>query len=227
LQPDPTILAFDTSAAHCAAALLKGDAILGARVDPMAKGQAEHLMPMLQSVLKSQNTALDDLDAIAVGIGPGNFTGIRISVSAARGLALALGIPAIGVSTFEVMRDPAGLGAHAAELVCVEAPKGSAFVQLFRYGKPQSNPRQIDPAAPPDTLTMANLTVRGFQAQQIAAHFGAEFTEAVLVDVATRIARCAEWRSVSQNEPASRPVPLYVRAADAAPPRNPAPVMLR
>ena len=114
MRPNPTILAFDTSAAHCAAALLRDDAIFGERVDPMAKGQAEHLMPMLLEVLAAGNAELADLDAIAVGIGPGNFTGIRISVSAARGLALALGIPAVSVSTFEVMRDPRGLGANAA-----------------------------------------------------------------------------------------------------------------
>ena len=192
----------------------------------MSKGQAEHLMPMLQTVLASQNIALADLDAIAVGIGPGNFTGIRISVSAARGLALSLGVPAVGVSTFEVMRDPASLGAHAAELVSVAAPKGSAYVQHFRHGKPQSDPQQIDPATPPDGLKRPNLTVRGFQAEEIASHLGATFAEAELVDIPQRIACCAEWRMVSQGEAISRPVPLYARAADAAPPRNPAPVIL-
>ncbi|MGR3662099.1 MAG: tRNA (adenosine(37)-N6)-threonylcarbamoyltransferase complex dimerization subunit type 1 TsaB [Paracoccaceae bacterium] len=226
MRPDPTILAFDTSAAHCAAALLKGDAILGERVDPMAKGQAEHLMPMLLAVLKSQSVELAELDAIAVGIGPGNFTGIRISVSAARGLALALGIPAVGVSTFEVMRDPNELAANAAEIVSVEAPKQTAYIQHFRYGKPQGKPRQIDPAAAPEDIGMANMTVRGYRADEIAHPFNAGFENAVLEDIPRRLLRCAEYRLVTQQEPISRPIPLYARPADAAPPRNPAPVML-
>jgi tRNA threonylcarbamoyladenosine biosynthesis protein TsaB len=226
LRPNPTILAFDTSAAHCAAALLRNDAILGERVDPMAKGQAEHLMPMLLEVLTAGNTELADLDTIAVGIGPGNFTGIRISVSAARGLALALGIPAVGVSTFEVMCDPHRLGANTTEIISVAGPKETAFVQHFHDGKPAGKPTQIDPAAPPDDLGIVNMTVRGFQAEEIARTFDAPYEEAILLDIPQRIARCAEWRLVSQNEPVSRPIPMYVRPADAAPPRNPAPVML-
>ena len=95
MRPDPTILAFDTSAAHCAAALLCAGKI-EVRVDEMARGQAEHLMPMLEEVLAAQGLTWADLDAIGVGTGPGNFTGIRISVAAARGLALGLGIPAVG-----------------------------------------------------------------------------------------------------------------------------------
>ena len=100
MQPKPTILAFDTSAAHCAAALLLGDRII-TRVDEMAKGQAEHLMVMLEEVLSGEDLSWKDLDGIGVGVGPGNFTGIRIAVSAARGLALGLGKPAIGINGFE------------------------------------------------------------------------------------------------------------------------------
>ncbi len=67
----------------------------------MARGQAERLIPLLQQVLNDHGAVWNDLDAIGVGVGPGNFTGIRISVSAARGLALGLGKPAIGVSNLE------------------------------------------------------------------------------------------------------------------------------
>ena len=84
-----TILAFDTSFAHCAAALLIGDTVT-TRIDPMARGQVEHLMPMLEEVLAEAGIAWADLDGIGVCTGPGNFTGTRISVSAARGLALGV-----------------------------------------------------------------------------------------------------------------------------------------
>ena len=94
------ILAFDTSAAHCAAALLLPDSLI-LRLEPMEKGQAERLMPMLEDVLAEGGLAWSDLKALAVGTGPGNFTGIRIAVSAARGLALGLGIPAVtGLAAF-------------------------------------------------------------------------------------------------------------------------------
>jgi len=69
----------------------------------MARGQAERLMPMLEEMLAQAGHAWRDLAAIGVGTGPGNFTGIRIAVSAARGLSLALGVPAIGVSGFEIL----------------------------------------------------------------------------------------------------------------------------
>jgi len=100
LQPNKIVLAFDTTAAHCAAALhLNG--VTHIRIEEMTRGQAERLMPLLEELLAEHSLNWNDLDAIGVGVGPGNFTGIRISVSAARGLAMGLGIPAVGVSMFE------------------------------------------------------------------------------------------------------------------------------
>ncbi|MEJ5219088.1 tRNA (adenosine(37)-N6)-threonylcarbamoyltransferase complex dimerization subunit type 1 TsaB [Cognatishimia sp. D5M38] len=104
MASEPLIMGFDTSAAHCAAALVRGDVVIASRAVDMARGQAEHLMPLLEEVLSDGAATWADLSAIGVGIGPGNFTGIRISVSAARGLALGLGIPSIGVSTFDASR---------------------------------------------------------------------------------------------------------------------------
>lgn len=96
-MPDRTILGFDTSAAHCAAVLLRGETVLARHHEEMARGQAERLMPLLEEVLSEAGLSWHDLDAIGVGTGPGNFTGIRVAVAAARGLSLALRIPAIGV----------------------------------------------------------------------------------------------------------------------------------
>lgn len=98
---NPLILAFDTSAPHCAVALLSGDTVIFQTHEDMKKGQAERLMFLLQETLDQHGVNYSDLDAIAVGTGPGNFTGIRIGVSAARGLALGLGIPAYGVNGFD------------------------------------------------------------------------------------------------------------------------------
>lgn len=116
-------LAFDTSAAHCAAALLQGDEILAARVEEMARGQAERLMPMLEEMLAGAGLDWRSLATLGVGTGPGNFTGIRISVAAARGLALALGIPARGVSMFETTQRLARWAQ-----VAVPAPRGQFYL---------------------------------------------------------------------------------------------------
>jgi tRNA threonylcarbamoyl adenosine modification protein YeaZ len=86
---DPIILAFDTSAAHVAVAVMRGDTVLASHAEPMARGQAEQLFPMIEQTLDAAGIALNAIDRIGVGIGPGNFTGIRISVAAARGLALS------------------------------------------------------------------------------------------------------------------------------------------
>lgn len=120
---DGPVLAFDTSAAHCAAALLLGDRVV-VRAEQMGRGQAERLTPMLQELLAAEGLAFGDLSRIGVGTGPGNFTGIRISVSAARGLALGLGVPAIGVPCLEALRFGASSDAAA-----IPAPREMAYVQ--------------------------------------------------------------------------------------------------
>lgn len=120
----PLILGFDTSGSHCAAALVRGDEVLIAVGEEMARGQAERLMGLLEEVLDGQGVIWADLDALAVGTGPGNFTGIRIGVSAARGLALGLGCPAYGVTGFEARTRIAPEGTT----VAIPAPRDMAYV---------------------------------------------------------------------------------------------------
>jgi hypothetical protein len=153
LGSEPLTLGFDTSAAHCAAALLSGERVLAARAEAMARGQAERLMPLLEEVLAEAGAAWRDLDRIGVGIGPGNFTGIRIAVAAARGLALALDISAIGINTFDVIRAGGTPGTPA-----VPAPRGMVHV-----APPGAHPVLVpaadvpDPAGPPPPAGMARL----------------------------------------------------------------------
>ncbi len=89
----------------------------------MTRGQAERLFPLLEEALSEADADWQDLTAIGVGIGPGNFTGIRIGVSAARGLSLGLNIPAVGVSGFDARRrvDPDGR-------VAILAPRDFAYI---------------------------------------------------------------------------------------------------
>lgn len=186
-----TLLAFDTSAAHCAAALLCDDDCTS-RVDPMQRGQAEHLMPMLGEVLAGAGLAWSDLDALAVGTGPGNFTGIRIAVAAARGVALGLGRPAIGVSTLEAL-------AHDRPrpvTVALPAPRGRLYRQRF--------------------------TVSGADAPELTEGEGTLPDPAMLVRTIAAIGA----QRLASGDTGPRPAPLYLRAADAAPPSDPAPTLL-
>ena len=139
----PLILAFDTSAARCAAALVSEARVLAARDEAMDRGQAERLLPMLEEMLAEAGAGWADLDGIAVCTGPGNFTGVRIAVAAARGLALALGVPAVGVSAFEALADRRGPAR-----VAIRDRRGTVFVQAFRDGEPVGDPVPGDDPAP-------------------------------------------------------------------------------
>ena len=221
------VLAFDTSGPWTAVALGLEDVTVASAFEDMKRGQAEQLMPLVERVLAEGDCGWQDLAAIAVGIGPGNFTGIRISVAAARGLALGLGIPALPLSTFELLRDPEGPGANAAELVIAEAPRGRAYAQPFRYGRPTEAPRLIDPDAPPEDFRRINLTVTGHRAEEIASAYNAPACPSELDDLPRRMVKLADWKLRNGHDTDQRPAPLYVRPADAAPPSDPPPLILQ
>lgn len=191
MPPSLTILGFDTSAAHCAAALLL-DGEITTRVDLMARGQAEHLMVMLDDMLSDAGIGWSALDAVAVGIGPGNFTGIRISVSAARGVALGLGKPAIGVSSLEALAH----GQPRPFTACLPAPRDHHYAQTFAASGLGETALAAGAATLPDPVVLITNIV------QIAAE------------------------RLASGVPITRPAPLYLRPADAAPPSDPAPVIL-
>lgn len=193
---NPTILGFDTSGPYCAAALLL-DGQTFVTVEEMARGQGERLMGLLKELLSTHGQSWADLDAIGVGTGPGNFTGIRIAVSAARGLALGLGKPAIGVSMFDTTQHLANWAQTA-----VPAPREQLYV--FDPDKMR------DPfLAPADTIDTSYALSSDHTAQDHIA--------AIAAIAADRLA---------QNTPLGRPAPLYVKAPDAAPPREKPPVIL-
>ena len=139
MPPKPIILAFDTAAAHCAAVVVQGDDVLATQIEAMSKGQAERLFPLIKDVLAKANVGWSDLTAIAVGTGPGNFTGIRISVSAARGLALSLNIPSIGVSRLEAM----AFGQSGPITAIIDARQNRIYTQDFLNGTHTSDVRLI------------------------------------------------------------------------------------
>lgn len=200
-MPDRAILGFDCSGPWCAACLIRGGAVLAHVHEDMARGQAERLMPLLESLQARAGVAWRDLAAIGVGTGPGNFTGIRIAVAAARGLALSLGIPAIAVGACEA----AAFALPRPCRVVLPARGGEVFWQDFTEGSlppvPALPGQALPRALPPGPPVVAPVT-----------------------PLAEAVARLALLRL--PLAPLPRPAPIYLRPADAAPPADPPPRIL-
>ena len=121
---DENVVVFDTSNQYIAAALYRGKQEVQSIIELMPRGQSERLMSLLNELLEGASLDWPDISKIGVCTGPGNFTGIRIAVSAARGLALGLEIPAIGISSFEATL----LGYGDEELALLPANEGFYYV---------------------------------------------------------------------------------------------------
>jgi tRNA threonylcarbamoyl adenosine modification protein YeaZ len=151
-----TLLAIDTAAPRLALALLRPDDTVESVVEDMATGQAERLFPALAELMARAGVTFADLNRVAVTTGPGSFTGLRIGLSAARGLGLALNIPVLGIPSLLAL----SLAARCAPLaVLLDARRGEAYFQAFSgpaipIGAPALLP--IDEAracAPQDVVT--------------------------------------------------------------------------
>lgn len=217
MRPEPLVLGFDTAAAQCAAALVSGARVLAAMREATAAGQAERLFPLIEAVLAAGGAGWRDLAALGVGTGPGNFTGVRIGVAAARGLALALGIPAVGVTRFAVLAEGQGRPLLAA----VDAGAGRLGVQLFAAAPAPPMLTDLDRLAAGDWPP--GLAVIGHRAAEIAARLGATCRGDPGAPDAAAIARLAAGRL---GDPGPRPAPSYLRPPDAAPPAEAPPPLL-
>ena len=171
----------------------------------MEKGQAERLIPLLEEVLAEAGIGWADLKALAVGTGPGNFTGVRIAVAAARGLALGLNIPAIGVTRLEALAH----GLPGPLTVVEDARRGEVYVQDFTETGPG-----------PARLTTAESVV---PLPDVTGSAAGPAALPPAMPLAEAIARIAATRA---DAPQPRPAPFYLRGADAAPPSDPPPVIL-
>ncbi|MFC6637125.1 tRNA (adenosine(37)-N6)-threonylcarbamoyltransferase complex dimerization subunit type 1 TsaB [Sulfitobacter sediminilitoris] len=144
----PKVVAFDTSGPFVSVGWAF-ESYSGGNVLNMPRGQAEALLPAIEDTLASCGWTWSEVDVIGVAVGPGNFTGIRIGVSAARGLGLALGIPVFGISQFELAYGT--IPVDPGTLVSIPAPRNMAYVRGFGAGGQQAcgTGLLIDPGAPP------------------------------------------------------------------------------
>lgn len=200
-------LVLESSGPWCEVALVGNTAVH--RHEDMTKGQAERLMGLVQDVLAEAAVTPQDLKLIVAGTGPGNFTGTRIAVSAARGMALGLGVPSAGVTMLEAL----AYGTQGPVITSVAAPREQVYVQGFGV----ELPAQLVPLA--DLPPLPQATCIGASAEVIAAHCRGDArppTKQPLVAMA----------EIAQDKAPERPAPFYLRPADAAPASDPPPVIL-
>ena len=156
------IIGIDTSGAFVRVAILQGKELLIQKDEPKQTG-VERLFPLIHEMFQAKNLSWDRMNAIGVCVGPGNFNGIRIGVSAARGLSLSLGIPAIGVTKFDAF----ALGHSDPLLVTVKSVKDKIFGRIGLTGQPFVS--EINSLRLP---TIENLAVVGFEAERISGQIG-------------------------------------------------------
>jgi tRNA threonylcarbamoyladenosine biosynthesis protein TsaB len=206
------VLAFDTTAAACSVALVKDGAALAHIRELMDQGQAEILMPQIEEVMEKAGLAYSALDRIAVTIGPGSFTGVRVGLSTARALGLAAGKPVIGINSLEAIAaavPEVERRRHAYILAAVDTKRGDLYVQVFaaRDLAPCAEPVALPPAEIARWLGEKDVVVTGDGAATALAHLtGATPSAADPLPDAVVLARLAQTRT---SEPAG-PLPLYV-----------------
>src|SRR5882762_7709530 len=124
------VLALDTATEACSVALLTGDGVFG-MFEEVGRGHAERILGVVDATLAQAGVTLGTLDGIAASIGPGAFTGVRISVSVAQGLAFGADLPVVPVTTLEALGWQAMRGGAEQVMACLDARMGEVYWGCF------------------------------------------------------------------------------------------------
>jgi tRNA threonylcarbamoyladenosine biosynthesis protein TsaB len=219
------ILAIDTALDACSAAVLDTDAskIVAQESQPMKRGHAEALMPLLARVMKVSGVAFASLDRIAVTTGPGSFTGLRVGLSAARGIALAAGKPVVGLTTLTAYAAPIVTenGPHPI-ISAIDARHDHVYFQVVGGDGSSLIRPQVAPIA--EALAASKFGAPhlvGNAANILAERWPAEAPPPFRIDpqVAPDIAWVA-WLGAAVSPEMAPARPYYLRAPDAKPPKD-------
>ena len=233
-----TLLAIETATAACSVAVWR-DGEEFSIFNVVDRAHAECLMPMLDAVMVQAGLPFAGIDAIAVTIGPGAFTSLRIGLAAARGVALALAKPCIGVTSLEAVAAAARAFAAAEQeqpdvLVALDSKRGDLYAQPFAaHGEPLSHPAIVaadDLAAHliaarvmgDKPLAVAGDAAAIADAALAAAGYATRSIDACRFPTALAVARLAAARWLAGDRPRTPTRPLYLRAAETGPPIAPA-----
>jgi tRNA threonylcarbamoyladenosine biosynthesis protein TsaB len=217
------ILAIDTALTACAAAVLDTDpGVMLASESLVLKGggHAEALMPLLARVMQEADLEFRDLDRIAVTTGPGSYTGLRVGIAAARGIALAAGKPAVGLTTLAAFAAP-----HIAAdditsvVVAIDARHDQVYLQAFGSAGRTVVPPRVAPLREAVRAALTGPTrIVGTAASLIAAAWPRSAEPPKLVD--QRVAPEIGWVArlgAAAGDAHGAPKPVYLRAPDAQP----------
>jgi tRNA threonylcarbamoyl adenosine modification protein YeaZ len=216
------VLAIDTALEACSAAVLDTEqgGISARESLPMVCGHAEALLPLIARVMDSAGLEFAALDRIAVTTGPGSFTGLRVGIAAARGLALAAGKPAVGLSTLAAYAAPLIAADDTAPVVAViDARHDHVYLQVFGPGgRTVVTPRIASLREALRAAATGAPRLIGTAAEMLAAAWPADQRAPRLVDA--RRAPDVDWVArlgAAATDTGVPPKPLYLRAPDAQP----------
>jgi tRNA threonylcarbamoyladenosine biosynthesis protein TsaB len=203
------VLGLDTCLNACSVAVLDGPTVLAHHTALMARGHQERLAPMVQAVMAESGLSFDRLQRIGATVGPGSFTGLRVGVAFAKGLASALTIAAVGVGTLEALvADQPGLTA-----AILDARRDQVYFQVFESGVALMAPDVLPLGTAAARLAELShgrpVTLTGSGASLLAPAFPDAVTRAPDGSDPRQVARLAAARSVTPIRP------LYLRAPDA------------
>jgi tRNA threonylcarbamoyladenosine biosynthesis protein TsaB len=215
------VLAIDTALEACSAAIFdSADAsIIASDSQIMARGHAEALMPILAAVMKQASISYSRLERIAVTVGPGSFTGLRVGIAAARGLALATHKPAIGITTLQALAAPyIDADPTTPVAAAIDGRHRHVYFQLFGTGgRVLLSPRMVPLAEAAHAAAGASARLVGSGAKLLAELWP---ENAPPPEIDERGAPDIDWvaRLGARADPDQSPAkPLYLRAAEAHP----------
>ncbi|MCX2724471.1 tRNA (adenosine(37)-N6)-threonylcarbamoyltransferase complex dimerization subunit type 1 TsaB [Roseibium salinum] len=214
------VLAIDTALANCAAAVLDDGADTACFVacgEEIGRGHAERLMEMIGEVMAETSTAFSDLDRVAVTVGPGSFTGLRVGLAVARGFGLVLGTPVVGITTLAAIARACAREEDEAPLLVALTGKGEeVYCQEFTSAGVPSGEAAVRTLTELAATLPEGIRLSGSAAEKVAEKLGLPPERILSRSTFPGIREVAELGLAADPAKAS-PSPLYLRPADAMP----------